>query len=319
MARILITAIGSFSADIVIRTLKMKGHDVTGCDVYPKAWLADGESVDRFRQAPRAIDRAAYEAFIEKVCTEERIDFVMPLTDPEVDLLSPLKARYAERGVVICVSGESAVRLCRNKYRLSQFLLKEGFRNAIPTDLLSDVKDPMFPMVIKPAQGRSSQGLERVRDIKKFNYLKETLNVGEFVCQPLIRGSIVTVDVLRDARSSKTVCVARKELLRNPKGAGTTVEIIENSELEEVSALIADKAGIEGAVNFEFIEAEDGLYYLLEINPRFSAGLAFTHLAGYDMVTNNLNCFMGLQIEEKSRIEKMVIARKYQEYVTMHL
>ena len=42
----LVTAIGSFSADIVIKNLKKNGMRVVGCDIYPPEWIADAEHVD---------------------------------------------------------------------------------------------------------------------------------------------------------------------------------------------------------------------------------------------------------------------------------
>jgi len=33
---ILVTAIGSFAADIVIKKLKEKSYNIIGCDIYPK-------------------------------------------------------------------------------------------------------------------------------------------------------------------------------------------------------------------------------------------------------------------------------------------
>ena len=37
----LVTAIGSFSADIVIKNLIKSGFRVVGCDIYPAEWIAD--------------------------------------------------------------------------------------------------------------------------------------------------------------------------------------------------------------------------------------------------------------------------------------
>jgi carbamoyl-phosphate synthase large subunit len=38
--KILVTAIGSFSADCVISSLKCNGHYVVGCDIYNGMWHA---------------------------------------------------------------------------------------------------------------------------------------------------------------------------------------------------------------------------------------------------------------------------------------
>lgn len=45
----------------------------------------------------------------------------------------------------------------------------------------------------------------------------------------------------------------------------------------------------------EFINNEKG-YYLIDINPRFSAGIAFSCKTGYDFINAHLESFMGKTI-----------------------
>jgi Carbamoylphosphate synthase large subunit (split gene in MJ) len=316
LANILITAIGSFSADIVIKTLKLQGHYLIGCDIYPKEWVADAYNVDEFYQAPFARDRVAYTNFIEKICKRHNIEYVLPLTDPEVDILSAEKELLKEKKVIVCVSDKETIKLCRDKLILPQFLIKQGIKNVIPTMLMSDIDEVQLPVFIKPISGRSSQGCRSVYDMKEFTFLKEILPCHEYIVQPLIQGSIITVDIVRDPVTDIVICIPRRELLRNNSGAGTTVEIIENCELEKNCIEIACKVGIVGAVNFEFIETGNNEFYFLEINPRFSGGLEFSHLAGYDVVNNHLKCFSKEPICQKKTIKRMIIARKYEEFIT---
>ena len=57
MKKALVTAIGSFASDIVIKTLKEEGIYVIGCDIYPKEWVAQSLDTDGFYQAPYAADK----------------------------------------------------------------------------------------------------------------------------------------------------------------------------------------------------------------------------------------------------------------------
>jgi carbamoyl-phosphate synthase large subunit len=318
-ANIFVTAIGSFSADIVIKSLKSHGHYVVGCDIYPKEWIVDSYNVNQFYQAPYVDNKEEYITFIEEICNKNKIEYIFPLTDPEVDLLSCEKERLLKKNIHVCISNERTIKLCRDKYQLPTFLLGNGINNIIPTKYLGDVDIVELPAFIKPISGRSSEGCKAVFDEKEYAYLKDTLPRNKYIVQPYIQGNILTVDVVRDPITDEVVCIARRELLRNKSGAGTTVEIIENTELEAICISIARKVGIIGAVNFEFIESDDGEIYLLEINPRFSGGLEFSHMAGYDVVNNHLKCFLGKPINEKGLIRKMIIARKYEEYVTQYI
>ena len=48
MRTVVVTAIGSFSADIVIKKCRENGIRIIGCDVYPGEWIADAGNVDAF-------------------------------------------------------------------------------------------------------------------------------------------------------------------------------------------------------------------------------------------------------------------------------
>ena len=107
----------------------------------------------------------------------------------------------------------------------------------------------------------------------------------------------------------------RVENLRTLNGAGTSVKVFADEKIQTVAKEIADILNIRGCVNFEFIWSKDGLYFL-ECNPRFSGGVAFSCIAGYDYISNHLKCFCQLPPDEAVQIEEKYIARKYTEYVT---
>ena len=89
-----------------------------------------------------------------------------------------------------------------------------------------------------------------------------------------------------------------------------------DEELEENSKILADKLNVLGDVNFEYILDKNGTYHFVECNPRFSAGCEFSCMAGYDYVENHMKCFMNKEIEDCHFKHNMIIARKYEEYIT---
>lgn len=62
----------------------------------------------------------------------------------------------------------------------------------------------------------------------------------------------------------------------------------------------------------EFIKHDD-IFYLIDINPRFSAGVAFSQVIGYNMVINHLNCFMHLDILPSIIYQEQIITKRYKE------
>ena len=337
---IFVTAIGSFSAVTVIESLKKMGHRVVGCDIYPAEWVANSAIVDVFYQAPYATDRPAYEAFVKKICEKEGAAFVMPLTDVEIDLFRRWETAAEDTGAVICMSERKMLDIIRNKKVLEDYLAPMEICETIPGKLLSEViadckqrngegsenlyGSLRYPLVIKPVDGRSSQGLRMANSAKEMELVVELCgdDLGNYLVQPKISGPIITVDVVRDPETGACVCIPRRELLRTPNGAGTTVRVFRHPQLEKQCRDIAKVLNIRGCVNFEFVEEvtpefadAPGKWRFLECNPRFAGGLAFSHVAGYDMVKNHLNCFTGIGLEPEGEIRELFVARRYDEHI----
>ena len=139
----------------------------------------------------------------------------------------------------------------------------------------------------------------------------------KYIIQPFIPGNVITVDVIRDSDGANVVAIPRIELLRTLNGAGTSVKVFSDVDLEEQCKKIADALKILGCVNFEFICDDFGHYYFVECNPRFSGGVEFSCIAGYDCVINHMRCFQKRKIDATRKNQNTIyIARKYEEYTT---
>jgi len=314
MKTTLLTAVGSASASSVIAQLKALGHRVIGCDIYPQAWNAASNEVDVFFQAVLSTDRDAYIRQMEEAVQREQIDFLIPLTDIEVDVLCSEKARFAALGCTVCTPDEPAVRLCRNKMDMAAALDMSGVCRTIPTASPYG-REPLeseFPIMLKPVNGRSSQAQVIARNIDQ--YRAAIQNRDDYIAQPFIEGNIFTVEVARDLYGN-VQALCRQELLRTVNGLGTTVRILPGHPLEETCAAIAQQAGIVGVVNMEFIGQGDDFYFL-EVNPRFSGGVGFCIAAGVDFAALEIICHEGESIGPRPEVRPMTLTRRIQPMIT---
>lgn len=318
MSAVLVTAIGSFSADIVIKNLKKMGYTVIGCDIYPREWIADSAQVEHFYQAPYATRPEQYIPFIQKICEEEKIEMILPLTDVEVDVFNTHRDWFLQQGVTLCISPKKTLDICRNKHRLEQFIRENGsVVTPIPTYRVKELEgEPQqFPVVAKPYDGRSSQGLYILHSAQEWQNFAQSEDLEKYILQPFIEGDVLTVDVVLGADGSGAA-VARRELLRTLNGAGTSVYVFADPQLEQRCLTLARQLGIVGCVNFEFLRSPDGSDHFIECNPRFSGGVEFSCIAGYDCVANHIRAYQGQPAESFAVQHNQYIARKYEEYVT---
>lgn len=316
---ILITSIGIASAaDIVIKTLRANNHRVIGCDVSRKEWIAESYNVDEFIQSPAVTEAEAYKDFIKLVCEQYKVQYIMPLFDSDIDIFCTIRNELLECGICICMSEPAVTKLCRDKYLLARYIEQENICPVIPTCLFAEADESTcrYPLMGKRRFGGGSEGLIMINNQSEFRFAKEFIIDREYILQPYIEGNVFNVDVIRDINGN-VVCIARQDLLQKA-GNPISVEIVEKSILNKICVKIANSLGTIGAVNIEFIETPDQIY-LMEVNPRPSGGAEYSHIAGYNVVLNHLRCFTGESIDQQISPQKMIIARKYEEYVTQVL
>lgn len=308
MKNILITAIGSMSAPHAIETLKEEGNIVFGTDIYPKEWIATANDVAKFFQVPKVGNSNKLFLFVLNICKTNKIGFVIPLTDIEIDYFSAYKSDFNKNEIILCCSNKKEIDVCRSKLNIFNIFKNNSQIQVIPTFSCEtlDANSIDFPLMCKPDRGRSSEGVYVVSERYSF-ILNENKS---YIYQPFVKGDIISVDVL--FTQDKLISIARKELIRTKNGAGLTVEIFNDNTLNELVFSIAKTLGLIGVYNIEFIKTEKK-YFLMDINPRFSAGVAFSNLAGYNFVKNHLNFFMEKEIDSLKQINCKIFKRKFVE------
>jgi carbamoyl-phosphate synthase large subunit len=313
MKTVLLTAVGSAAAHAAHESLKRAGYRVLGCDIYPKAWNVTSGEVDAFFNVPPAADAEVYAAALLRIARAEKADFVIPLTDVEVDALCGRKAAFRADGITVCCPDAPAASLCRDKLRMARALDSAGICAVIPTYTQDSLPaDAAFPLLLKPLRGRSSEGKTVARTLAELKLALDARN--DLVIQPYLEGDVYTVDCARDEKGN-AVALTRRERLRTVNGLGTAVDICPGHPLDDVCIRILAFAGVVGVVNAEFIRHGDA-YYFLEVNPRFSGGIGFSVLAGYDFPQAMILCHEGKRLPAPPAFRPMTLAQRYEMKIT---
>lgn len=302
---ILVTSIGSFAAAAVIGSLNKDERvgEVYGCDIYPKEWHHISKCFKEVFRAPYVSNPTEYLDFILKIIESKKINLIIPLTDIEVDFFNKHASSF--KSVLVTIGSPEFLKVARDKELLSEFLLANNFK--VPrTFSFDNIPEAQFPLIGKPKNGRSSEGILMLTSLADLTLGRDYSN---YIFQEYIKGDIVTIDVVRNATTKEIVLIPRKELLRTKNGAGTTVELFYDKKIVELAARISENLNAHGAFNMEFIRAKTS-DFLIDVNPRFSAGIGFTNLIGYNIVKNMINVFMDETID-RTVAYKNIIAQKH--------
>ena len=298
---VLVTAIGSMSAECVIASLKKAGYGVVATDIYDECFHPVARECLAFEKVVKAVpDSVAYCEVIRDVAVRHGCKAVIPLTDPEVDVLSPSRKILEEKGVALWLGAPASIALARDCDAWSQKLGKCKTFKTIPTfqtynELLAAHRGEF---VAKRVNGRSSEGI-LFSNTETFT-LSAPYETG-YVFQPFIDGDIITVDFARHPKSQQLVAVPRQEMMRTKNGAGTVVKILDPKLVRPAVAEMCEGLGLTGVMNCEFIR-KGGQLYLMDINPRFSAGVSFSKLAGYDFVAADVACYVESEVASGPRL-----------------
>lgn len=310
--KLLITAIGSASAHSVIRSLSEQ-YFIIGTNIYPKEYVAEATMVDSFYMVPPAGKGEEFVLKIIDICIKENCKYILPLTDPEIDVLNEYRDIIEEKHILVCMSDRETITVCRDKRKSASLINSVDGEICIP-ELKVKECGSYLPIVIKPSNGRSSEGLTVIKDTKALRDYFERYYNEKHIIQPFVDGTIVTADVLR--YGSQCIVTLREELLRTSNGLGLSVRIINDESIQKKCVKIATILNVKGCVCFEFIRDNNGKLWFLECNPRFSGGVGFSIIAGYDYPLNHIRCFSNERIDEHNEVKSCYISRKYEEIVT---
>lgn len=316
--RVLVTAIGTVNGGAAVDELRNWNEKcyIIGANSTPPYYTATSKFVDEYYQFPSAIeDKEGYLRFVLDFCAGHGITHIICFIDEEVEALVRSSGLFLERNIRLCLADYSTVSICHFKDRFSKWIkeqmpeiwIKEyADYTAIPED--------EFPVFAKPIEGRASIGCRIIEGAGQLSaFLSETNHGGQYILQEFADGVIVGADIVRNRKHRQVKVIQKKELMRNAKGCGTVVEIIDDERIEKICCALADKLDLNGVINAEFFVSEYGIR-IIEVNPRLPAGTSYSCLAGGNTVRNSVLIAEGKPCVFDDIKVGAVYARRYETY-----
>ena len=263
--RILITGIGGPAGICFARSLyKIQGVELIGVN-------AEKDSISikflkSFHIIPFANDPTFLDS-ISEIIKSEKIDFIIPLVDEELSIISANKNKISCR---VLVSSIETIRLTTDKG-----LLYNKLSSILPKRY--DSVNTQFPLFVKPKIGRGGKDTHIVLNSIKLQSYDER----KYVFQELLKGTEITVDTLFDFDGQLIVAIPR---IRSKVEQGISIrgEIINDLQIINEVKRISKILKFIGPINFQFMKSKKD-FKLLEINARSSGGMGITINSGVDI------------------------------------
>lgn len=294
---IAITSAGSAPAVAVIKSLKKQKEidfHILGLDMDPLSsglYLADKGLVIPSSDNPKFIDK------VLSLCKKYHIQCLIPIIDEELFIFAVNKDIFEKSGIRLIVNNKETIKLTKNKYSTQEFCVKEGIPS--PVTLLDKDIDKMngikYPLIIKPLDGRGSQGVLKINNKVELDFFKR--NLKSYIVQDFVEGQEYTIDIVASPNGSILQAIPRQRIAVKA-GMSYKGKTVKTCKLIDYGKYVAKKFKINGPANIQCIVNKDNIY-LIEVNPKFAAGLPLAIAAGVNIPLILIKLSFGMRITKK--------------------
>lgn len=273
--RVLVTGAGGPAAVAFMNALIDSEVELHAADIDPYApglYLVPAQNRHLIK---RGSDRLFVNHLLA-LCTEHKIDALVPTVDAELLPIAQARHLFAARGVRVLAAAAETLGLCLDKWALHHACLSEV---EVPrTQLLTDRSSwpGPFPCVVKPRTGSGSRGVMVVEDARSFDSIPRS---DKLLVQEHLPGEEYSVDVYVGQSGGVHAAVPRVRL-KVDSGVAITSRTLRDPDLIGRACQVAKLIGLRGVANIQFRRDRLGVARLLEVNPRFAGTMSLTVRSG---------------------------------------
>ena len=218
------------------------------------------------------------------VCINSKIDIIVPLIDPTLEILARHHDKFHSRGIMVVVSPAKTIEIAFDKYLTYLHAQKAGI--PVPEtftaidDALKLIASGKFswPVIVKPRKGSASKHVHTCSNEDELKLAFRTCP-GPII-QKFVSGEEYGYDIFCDA-DFKPVSVFCKRKIAMRAGETDKAVSVNDKKLIDLGMEIAKAFPIFGPADADVKMDKNGPV-LLEINPRFGGGYPCSHLCGAD-------------------------------------
>jgi len=240
-------------------------------------------------------------ARLDYILSRTKIHVAIPTLDSEIPIYIRLEKELMQRGIKTFLPTEEQFNL-RDKIKLAQFFPPLGID--IPkTHLLQSaddiykLKDELeFPVIVKGRLYEAYKALNLFEAQKHFFDLQAKWGL-PIILQEIIPGDEFNVVIVGDGKGKCLGMVPQRKLVITDKGKGFGGVVVKNPGLESYAQRVIEALSWRGPCELEIIKGEDGVFYLIEINPRFPAWVRLAEGCGQNQPAATVLLAMGEKLD----------------------
>ena len=259
------------SAPAVLLTGAGKRYDIVSCFsrltrtvVADPSPLAPAQYAAHVRAAVPLIEDPDYVPALERLCRQNGVGAVLPLTDLDIEILA--RAREEGRLPALVPSPEVA-RATYDKYE-AHLLLQRHSLPSPPTVLPDgDLQGASYPAMVKPRRGSGARSIHWARDASQARFFVDYVSEPTMI-QRAMGGPELSIDCLGDLQGRCLNAIPRT-MLESRGGESIKGEVVHDWELIELGRRTMEALRVCGPATIQvFRDPEIGLG-ITDVNTRF--------------------------------------------------
>jgi carbamoyl-phosphate synthase large subunit len=265
--------------------------------------------VDTFELVPRPL-RGDYKESILRLIEKFKADLFIPNSEAELETV--VEWGNEIQGARILTCGKEVVKVGVNKKITSEALESLGIEGPWTVD--GQEKPLNYPCVMKPTKGSGSRNIFQIDNCEDAMFFRKKFPLSIFQELLVPNFGEVTCGVYR----KKTGEINVLSMLRRLTGGFTSwFRVIDDTNVKQVCAKIADKLKLVGSMNVQLMLTEKGPM-VFEINPRFSSTIEMRDLIGFKDVLWALNDIENIQFNYPEIECGIEVAKFFQAQILKH-
>jgi carbamoyl-phosphate synthase large subunit len=230
---------------------------------------------DHMALVPR-VDDPGYVAVLAEIVAEHDVRLVVPLTDLDQEIVSAARDELAP-ALVLAPSPEVCRRM-GDKYLAHGFFEERGIpspRTWLPDEVPADAR---FPVLVKVREGFGSRHIYRADGPEQLGFHLRSTPV-ESMVQECCLGEEFSIDVFCDV-DGRCLNAIPRSMIQSKGGESIKGRSLQDRELIEHGAHVAETVGIVGPANVQCFREPDGSLPITDVNPRFGGAFPLPLAAG---------------------------------------
>ncbi len=260
-----------------VRSISKAGYKIIGYDI--ESYSPVSTLLEKQYQVPAAFYTEEYIAAIKEILKKENIDFFLPISESEIEVLKHMKVEIEAVGVKILLNNELILDNFLDKLKTIKYLENIGIKIPKTMPLAAYDGSMEYPLIIKSVKGHGSKKLWKIENSLDLDYFKHK-DDGSLIIQELIgnEDGDYTTGVFSDGKTVSSITFKRK---LGYGGLSIEAIFVDEPFLDELSQRVGRETGLIGSINIQSRRLGD-IFIPYEINPRLSSTLLFRKKFGFD-------------------------------------